>query len=125
MAGVKRRLAHVTPEELLLIPVIILVVVGLLTQPTAITRLFESPYATPIPGDSPADEVLDGRLPSPSPSPIGVELRIPADRIVVMPDAGGTTIVYDRSGRRIQLLPPARASFDATRRQWVQVIPGR
>lgn len=69
---IRRVLAHVSPEELLLIPLVILVVLGVILQPAAITRLFETPYATPIPGDSPADEVLNDRSPA-TPSPASVE----------------------------------------------------
>ncbi len=58
---VRRIFAHVSPEELLLIPVLILAIIGAIAQPDAITRLFETPYATPSPGDSPADEGLQGR----------------------------------------------------------------
>jgi hypothetical protein len=86
MVGMIRRLlAHVAPEELLLIPVVIVVIIAVLAQPTAITRLFEGPYATPIPGDSPADLILGGeRTPVPAPSPVTF-------------DRNGT-VIYDRSG---------------------------
>lgn len=75
-AVIRRALAHVAPEELLLIPVVIIVALAILAQPTSITRLFETPYATPIPGDSPADLILGdrARTPAPAPSPVTVEL---------------------------------------------------
>ncbi len=74
MGGVIRRaLAHVSPEELLLIPLVIIVALAILAQPTSITRLFDTPFATPIPGDSPADVFMSGRTPTPAPSPITVE----------------------------------------------------
>jgi hypothetical protein len=46
------------------------VALAILAQPTAITRLFETPFATPIPGDSPADVFMNGRTPTPAPSPV-------------------------------------------------------
>jgi hypothetical protein len=67
------RLSHVAPEEILLVPVVLIAIVGVLLQPGAITRLFESPYATPAP-DAPGRSLL--REPSlatpsvpPSPAP--------------------------------------------------------
>lgn len=67
---IRRALAHRSPEELLLIPVVILIGLAILAQPTAITRLFETPFATPIPGDSPADVILNDRTRTPTPSPV-------------------------------------------------------
>lgn len=67
---IRRALAQRSPEELLLIPLVIIIGLAILAQPTAITRLFETPYATPIPGDSPADVIMNGRTPAPSPSPV-------------------------------------------------------
>lgn len=58
-----------SPEELLLIPLVIILAIAILAQPSSITRLFETPFATPVPGDSPADEVLNERTPAPAPSP--------------------------------------------------------
>jgi len=76
MGGVIRRvLSHVSPEELLLIPAVIIVAIAILAQPTAITRLFETPYATPIPGDSPADLILGDRSPTPAPTPSPVTVE--------------------------------------------------
>lgn len=82
---IRRALAHRSPEELLLIPVVLLIGLAILAQPTAITRLFDSPFATPIPGDSPADVFMnDRRTPAPAPSPVT--------------RATLETLVYDRSG---------------------------
>lgn len=91
---IRRALAHVAPEELLLIPVVILVIVAVLAQPTAITRLFEGPYATPIPGDSPADIILRERTPAPAPSPV----TMPASQ-------DGITFSYGRQGELIARCP--------------------
>jgi hypothetical protein len=68
-AVIRRALAHIAPEELLLIPVVIIVALAIIAQPTSITRLFETPFATPIPGDSPADLILGDRSPTPAPAP--------------------------------------------------------
>lgn len=84
---IRRALARRSPEELLLIPVVLLIGLAILAQPTSITRLFDSPYATPIPGDSPADVILNDRSPSPAPSPVTRDTS--------------ETVVYDRSGRVI------------------------
>lgn len=81
---IRRALARRSPEELLLIPVVILIGLAILAQPTAITRLFETPFATPIPGDSPADVFMQNRTPAPAPSPVT--------------RATLETLVYDRSG---------------------------
>lgn len=71
MAVMLRRLvSDRSPEELLLIPLVIIIGLAILAQPAAITRLFETPYATPIPGDSPADLILGDRSPTPQPSPV-------------------------------------------------------
>ena len=67
---IRKALAHRSPEELLLIPVVLLIGLAILAQPTAITRLFDTPYATPIPGDSPADRILADRTPTPERSPV-------------------------------------------------------
>src|SRR5688500_19378529 len=82
--AIRRALAHRSPEELLLIPVVLLIGLAILAQPTAITRLFDSPFATPIPGDSPADVFMQGRTPAPAPSPV----------------TRGTTetVIFDRTG---------------------------
>jgi len=79
---IRRALAHRSPEELLLIPVVLLIGLAILAQPTAITRLFDTPFATPIPGDSPADVFMKGRTPAPAPSPVTREAE---------------TLVYDRT----------------------------
>lgn len=87
---IRKALAHRSPEELLLIPVVLLIGLAILAQPTSITRLFESPFATPIPGDSPAEVFMNGRsTPAPAPSPVTRE-----------PETH-ETVVYDRSGRVI------------------------
>lgn len=88
---IRRALAHVSPEELLLIPAVIIVALAILAQPTSITRLFETPFATPIPGDSPADVIMNGRTPTPAPSPVSVdEFRlegtpVSAPRVLTIP----------------------------------------
>lgn len=92
---IRRALAHRSPEELLLIPVVLLIGLAILAQPTAITRLFDSPFATPIPGDSPADVFMEGRTPAPAPSPVSVdEFRL-----------GGTAV----STPRVLTIPGTRA----------------
>lgn len=113
VAVIRRALANVSPEELLLIPVALLVLLGVILQPTAITRLFETPYATPIPGDSPADEVLNDRTPSPAPSPAGVEVQMTA----------GPTVIRSRP---LIVQQPGR-TFEAVRRVYIPapVLSGR
>ena len=81
---IRRALAHRSPEELLLIPVVLLIGLAILAQPTAITRLFDTPFATPIPGDSPADVFMQGRTPAPAPSPVTRDTSEP--------------VIYDRTG---------------------------
>lgn len=81
---IRRALAHRSPEELLLIPVVLLIGLAILAQPTAITRLFDSPFATPIPGDSPADVFMQGKTPAPAPSPVTRQTS--------------ETLLFDRSG---------------------------
>lgn len=70
-AVIRRLLAHASPEELLLVPVVIILGIVIFAQPAAITRLFDTPFATPIPGDSPADVIMNNRTtPAPAPSPV-------------------------------------------------------
>lgn len=90
---IRKALAHRSPEELLLIPVVLLIGLAILAQPTAITRLFDSPFATPIPGDSPADVFMQGRTPAPAPSPV---TRETSETVVF--DRSGTTILARRTG---------------------------
>lgn len=100
---IRKALAHRSPEELLLIPVVLLIGLAILAQPTAITRLFDSPFATPIPGDSPADVFMQGRTPAPAPSPVTRETSEIA--------------VYDRSGRVLLggMRTPPVGAFDCPR----------
>ncbi len=103
---IRRALARRSPEELLLIPVVLLIGLAILAQPTAITRLFDSPFATPIPGDSPADVFMNGRTPTPAPSPVTRE----AEAL--------ETLIYDRSGRVLlsgMRTPAQVGAFDCPR----------
>lgn len=110
---IRRALAHVSPEELLLIPVVIIVAVAIFAQPTAITRLFESPFATPVPGDSPADVILGdrARTPAPAPSPVTAPVPSPAT------STRGDIRVFDRTGALRLSVAGRRCPAGATLRE--------
>lgn len=98
---IRRRLANISPEELVLIPIAIVVLLAILAQPTAITRLFESPYATPAPGEAPAERLLREGAPSPTPSPT-VQ---PAPTRAAVPTPGARIVVS--TGRPLIIpIPP-------------------
>ena len=103
---IRRALAHRSPEELLLIPVVLLIGLAILAQPTAITRLFDTPFATPIPGDSPADVFMKGRTPAPAPSPVTRDTSETVE--------SGETVIYDRSGTVILGRIPDRPVIGAS-----------
>lgn len=97
---IRRRLARMSPEELILIPIAIVIVIALLAQPTAITRLFESPYATPAPGEAPAERFLREREANPLPTATPVTVSpAPGQRIVVTTGRPHPLIVPLPAGR--------------------------
>ena len=100
---IRRRLRSISPEELVLIPVVVVLALVLLWQPTAITRLFDSPYATPAPGVSPADQILRDRTPAPAPPPVTTRPE------VLIFDRSGTRVVSG-VGDRPAMLPPRSAT---------------
>lgn len=61
MVRVRKQLSRLAPDELLLLPLAIVAVIGVLLHPGSITGLFESPYATPAVGQAPADVLLARR----------------------------------------------------------------
>jgi hypothetical protein len=78
-AMIRRRLAHISPEELILVPIVIVILIAVLAQPSSITRLFESPYATPAPGEAPAERFLRER--EENPVPTATPASAPVERI--------------------------------------------
>lgn len=108
-AMIRRRLARMSPEELILIPIAIVIVIALLAQPTAITRLFESPYATPAPGEAPAERFLREREANPLPTASPASGPIPGPRIQTAPASSPRTIVLtERVPLRILTAPSGR-----------------
>jgi hypothetical protein len=92
------RLSHVAPEELLVLPLIVVAILGVLLQPSAITRLFEEqPYATPDP-ESPGRSLLQAVGPTatpnaepgfrPEPRSVGPSTVVAPDRSPVPPVLG-------------------------------------
>jgi hypothetical protein len=67
------RLAHLSPEEIAGAFLLVLVLALALIRPAPITRLFDSPYATPAPGGGPARQIVPAATASPASG-------IPADR---------------------------------------------
>jgi len=103
---IRRRLSHIAPEELVLIPIVIGIVIVVLAQPSAITRLFESPYATPVPGDSPAERFLRERELDPVPTASPATAPIPGPRIQTAPASTQRVIVVnERAPLRILTAP--------------------
>lgn len=80
-----KRLSRLAPEEIVGGLLFVLVLAFVAAQPRAVTRLFETPYATPAPGGGPAYSLLPSAG-SPSPSPADVTI----DRIGVMPLPGAS-----------------------------------
>lgn len=101
----RERFSRLAPEEIGggLLLVVVLVAVAL--QPSAIGRIFESPYATPAPGN-PARMIVNATA-TPAPTeqigttrvtgPVSPILIVPPRRTVA-PD-GRTTFIFDRAGQ--------------------------
>jgi hypothetical protein len=101
-AVIRRRLAHISTEELLLVPIVIAIAIAVLAQPNAITRLFESPYATPAPGEAPAERFLREREENPVPTATPVTAPAPAPRPQIV------TVPHERVPLRIITAPMGR-----------------
>jgi hypothetical protein len=62
------RFSDLAPEEIAGAILLVLAIALVAVRPSAVTRLFESPYATPAPGGGPALQFLRSETPRPSPA---------------------------------------------------------
>jgi hypothetical protein len=64
------RLSHFAPEEIFGTALLLIVLLFVAIRPAAVTRQFESPFATPAPGGGAARQLVpDGRA-TPSPATV-------------------------------------------------------
>lgn len=97
-----QRLSRLAPEEIAGTVLLVVVLAFVALRPGAITDLFESPYATPVPGGGPARERVAGPT------------ATPASRIIqLMPPNGVRSIqIGTTEGRTNVYLPAAVPGSD-------------
>lgn len=71
------RLSHFAPEEIAGLALLVLVLAFAAMRPGAITRVFESPYATPAPGGGPARHLVPETWPVAPPALLIFQRELP------------------------------------------------
>jgi hypothetical protein len=110
-----KRLSRLAPEEIVGAVMLVAVIGLLLTRPAAVTELFESPFATPVPGGGPAVDLVRPDTPTPVPTINMFPRPTPAT-----PDqAAGWIVMLDSSTRLITPTQPLILRIDARCRETI------